>query len=216
MSLRFSLRYSSIQKSFFGWGLGAFRRFAIGLGGILISGRHPIGGGSKLCGFGETLLAVGGNTGGGGGGGAVTLFPFVVLCTGALGRLAMLGGGGGGGAGGPVGNTWNGMPMAAAPNVAAGDTAGWLLPLLLLLELFCASGDTLGWFETPSDWAFRDIRLAIRGDLIWDRSMPPGVYVKGCLSRRIMAFCTQAGGSAGNWACIRRAELPIVDCGGPP
>lgn len=74
----------------------------------------------------------------------------------------------------------------------------------------------MGWFETPSDWAFRDIRLAIRGDLICDRSIPPGVYVKGCLSRRIMAFWTQAGGSAGSWACIRRAELPIVDWGGPP
>lgn len=88
----------------------------------MISGRHPIGGGSKLCGLGETLLA-GGNTGGGGGGGAVTLLPFCVLCTGA-GLLAMFDGGGGGGAGGPVGNTWKGMPMAAAPNVAAGDTAG--------------------------------------------------------------------------------------------
>lgn len=68
----------------------------------MISGRHSIGGGSKLCDFGETLLAAGGNTGGGGGGGAVTLLPFV--CIGA-GRLAMFGGGGGGGAGGPVGNT---------------------------------------------------------------------------------------------------------------
>lgn len=87
----------------------------------MISGLHPIGGGSKLCDFGD-CLAAGGKTGGGGGGGAVTLLPLV--CTGAAGFLAMLGGGGGGGAGGPVGNTWKGMPMAAAPNVAAGDTAG--------------------------------------------------------------------------------------------
>lgn len=41
----------------------------------------------------------------------------------------------------------------------------------------------------------RSIRRAIRGDLISDRSIPPGVYVKGFLSLVIIAFCTHAGGS---------------------
>uniref|UniRef100_A0A182UP02 Uncharacterized protein n=1 Tax=Anopheles merus TaxID=30066 RepID=A0A182UP02_ANOME len=123
----FSRRYSSIQKSFFGCGRGALRNAAIGFGGIFISGRMPIGGGSKLCGRGDLraseLLAVGwAGPGGGGGGGIDRLPPF-------------------------------------------------------------------------------------------DGSTRP---VNGCLSRRIIAFCTQAGGSAGSCACIRRAELPIVDCGGPP
>lgn len=83
----------------------------------MISGLHPIGGGSKLCGF-EVFFSTVHAIGGGGGGGAGALLPLV------CGFLATLGGGGGGGAGGPVGNTWNGIPMAAAPNVAAGDTAG--------------------------------------------------------------------------------------------
>lgn len=52
-------------------------------------------------------------------------------------------------------------------------------------------------FETPSDMAFRSMRRAILGDLIWDRSMPPGVYVNGFLSLVIIAFWTQAGASVG-------------------
>lgn len=96
------------------------RRFDIGFGGIFISGLHPIGGGSKLCGFG-VFFSTEGAGGGGGGGGVGALLPLVCVC---VGFLAALGGGGGGGAGGPVGNTWKGIPIAAAPNVAAGDTAG--------------------------------------------------------------------------------------------
>lgn len=84
----------------------------------MISGLHPIGGGSKLCGLG-VIFSTEGAGGGGGGGGVGAQLPFV-----CAGFLAALGGGGGGGAGGPVGNTWKGIPMAAAPNVAAGDTAG--------------------------------------------------------------------------------------------
>lgn len=42
-------------------------------------------------------------------------------------------------------------------------------------SITCANGDTLGWPVTPSELALRDIRFAMRGDLIWDRSMPPGV-----------------------------------------
>lgn len=108
------------------------RNAAIGFGGILISGRMPIGGGSKLCGRGDLraseLLAVGwAGPGGGGGGGIDRLPPFE-------GSTRPVGGGGGGGAGGPVGNTWNGIPMAAAPSVAAGETE-LVLPLLLLVPL---------------------------------------------------------------------------------
>lgn len=43
--------------------------------------------------------------------------------------------------------------------------------------------------------ALRLILLAIRGDLISDRSRPPGVYVNGFLSLVIIAFCIAAGGS---------------------
>lgn len=60
-----------------------------------------------------------------------------------------------------------------------------------------AKGEGRGVFETPSELAFRSMRRAIRGDLIWDRSMPPGVYVNGFLSLVIMAFWTHAGASAG-------------------
>lgn len=86
----------------------------------MISGLHPIGGGSKDCGTG-VFFSTERTGGGGGGGGAGALLPLVCPC---VGFLATLGGGGGGGAGGPVGNTWKGIPIAAAPKVAAGDTAG--------------------------------------------------------------------------------------------
>jgi hypothetical protein len=91
------------------------------------------------------------------------------------------GGGGGGGApaGGPVGNTWKGMPIAAAPIDGAGGSCvpfGW------------ASGEGRGLFVTPSEHAFWLTRLAMRGDLICDKSMPPGVYVNGFLSFVIIAF----------------------------
>lgn len=95
----------------------------------MISGLHPIGGGSKLCGF-EVFFSTGRTGGGGGGGAGAALLPLV--CP-SVGFLATLGGGGGGGAGGPVGNTWKGIPIAAAPKVAAGDTADGLLLLLLVL-----------------------------------------------------------------------------------
>lgn len=84
----------------------------------MISGLHPTGGGSKVCVFGVFLSSEG--TGGGGGGGADALLPLVCPI---VGFLPTFGGGGGGGAGGPVGNTWKGIPIAAAPKVAAGDTA---------------------------------------------------------------------------------------------
>ena len=61
----------------------------------------------------------------------------------------------------------------------------------------CAKGDGLGVFVTPSEAAFLSIRRAILGDLIWDKSMPPGVYVNGFLSFVIIAFWTHAGASGG-------------------
>lgn len=61
----------------------------------------------------------------------------------------------------------------------------------------CANGLGRGVFETPSELAFFSRRRAIRGDLICDKSIPPGVYVNGFLSLVIMAFWTHAGASAG-------------------
>lgn len=86
-----SRRYSSTQKSSFGFGVGTFRNVAIGLGGILISGRKPIGGGWKFCGCGDLRA---------GDGDRFALF-------GAL-NCDFCGIGGGGG--GPVGNTCTGIP----------------------------------------------------------------------------------------------------------
>lgn len=165
-----SLQYSSFQNVFFSTGGGTLRSAAIGLGGILISGRKPSGGGSKRCGVGD-LRAVAGEPGalrrpvggasvlgcwGGGGGGAAAAaadVPFLPVCP--------RGCGGGGG-----GSTWKGMPMAAAPIALAapppGD-CGWA-------GLFCWDAPV-----APSDWALRARRLAIRSDRIWERSMPPGV-----------------------------------------
>lgn len=74
--------------------------------------------------------------------------------------------------------------------------------------------DGFGLFETPSMFAFRAIRSAIRVDLIWLKSMPPGVYVNGFLSFVIMAFWTHAGGSAGNCVCNRRAGIFPDSIGG--
>lgn len=152
-----SLRYSSTQKSSFGFGLGTGRRLAMGLGGILISGRHPNGGGSNDCG--DLFRSFAGD-----------LLPFSSFCC----------GGGGGGALGapPPGNTCTGIPMLATGIACGvgGCTLGW------------AKGDGRGVLETPSELALRSIRRAIRGDLICDRSMPPGVYVNGFLSLVIIAF----------------------------
>lgn len=91
-----SLRYSSTQKSSFGFGLGTGRKVAMGLGGILISGRHPNGGGAKFCGDLRSTapLLVG------------ALLPFNSFCC--------CGGGGGGALGiPPPGNTCTGIPMLA-------------------------------------------------------------------------------------------------------
>lgn len=64
-------------------------------------------------------------------------------------------------------------------------------------------------------FAFLDIRFAIRGDLICDKSMPPGVYVNGFLSFVIIAFCTQAGASVGTCVGSRRdGILPLIGGGG--
>jgi hypothetical protein len=87
---------------------------------------------------------------------------------------------------------------------------GELFPFVLTW----ASGETLGRLCTPGLLAFIEIpveekcqvkflknsnlqnsRFAILGDLICDKSMPPGVYVNGFLSFVIIAFCTQAGAS---------------------
>lgn len=82
-----SLRYSSTQKSSFGFGLGTGRRLAMGLGGILISGRHPNGGGSNDAGdFWRStegpLLPFSSFCCGGGGGGALGIPPPGKTCTG--------------------------------------------------------------------------------------------------------------------------------------
>lgn len=115
-----SRTYSSFQKKFFSTGGGTLRKAAIGFGGILISGRNPIGGGSKRCGVGDLRCAFGEpgalpgpapfcgganvekELGGGGGGGADVPFNFL--------PAAVAGAGGGGG-----GSTWKGIPMPAAP-----------------------------------------------------------------------------------------------------
>lgn len=110
-----SLTYASFQNVFFSTGGGTLRRAAIGLGGILISGRKPIGGGSNLCGVGD-LRAIFGEPGAlpgpppfdggasvfellenvfvGGGGGGAGVLPFKVAC---LPAIPGWGGGGGGG-----------------------------------------------------------------------------------------------------------------------
>lgn len=63
--------------------------------------------------------------------------------------------------------------------------------------------------------AFRLMRCAMRGDLIWLKSMPPGVYVNGFLSFVIMAFCTQDGISGGCCVCRRRVGIePFISGGG--
>lgn len=64
-------------------------------------------------------------------------------------------------------------------------------------------------------FAFRLIRCAIRGDLIWLKSMPPGVYVNGFLSLVIMAFCTHDGISCcGCAGCMRRDGIEPFRMGG--
>lgn len=61
---------------------------------------------------------------------------------------------------------------------------------------------------------FKVLRFAILGDLICDKSMPPGVYVKGFLSLVIIAFWTQAGASA-IWDCsLCAGRLPDIGGGG--
>lgn len=63
--------------------------------------------------------------------------------------------------------------------------------------------------------AFRLMRCAIRGDLIWLKSMPPGVYVNGFLSLVIMAFCTHDGISGGCCVWMRRVGIaPFISGGG--
>lgn len=97
-----SLRYSSTQKSSFGFGLGTGRRLAMGLGGILISGRHPNGGGSNACGdFWRSPPP----------GFEGPLLPFSSFCC---------GGGGGGALGMPWGNTWTGIPMLQLAGITGG------------------------------------------------------------------------------------------------
>ena len=63
-------------------------------------------------------------------------------------------------------------------------------------------------------FAFRLIRCAILGDLIWLKSMPPGVYVNGFLSFVSIAFCTHDGISGCRCVAIRRAGIVPLSTGG--
>lgn len=69
---------------------------------------------------------------------------------------------------------------------------------------------------TPSLFAFRSNLSAIRGDLIWLKSMPVGVYVNGFLSCFIIAFCTHDGisdcGCVGNR--LDGTDDPLIGGGG--
>lgn len=142
-----SWTYSCTQKSPFTCGLGAGLKLAIGLGGILISGRQPIGGGSNDC-------------------GDFLLFPFVC---GADNCWLLF-------TGGPVGKTWKGMPMASDPiegggggggidpGVTGACTAGELLPFVL----FWASGETFGWLCTPGLFMFAEMPKMVQNHkLVW-------------------------------------------------
>lgn len=100
-----SRRYSSTQKSSFGFGVATFRSVAIGFDGILISGRNPNGGGSKLCGCGDLRD---------GDGDRFALFGGAPNCD-------LVGAGGGGG--GPVGKTCTGMPCVPVGIVGLGDSS---------------------------------------------------------------------------------------------
>lgn len=124
-----------------GCGLGADFKSAIGFAGILISGRQPIGGGSND--FGDFLL-----------------FPFVCGVDSCW--LLFL-------TAGPVGKTWNGIPIASEPIDGGGGGGGidpdcgvcgvcgavWTAGELFPLELFCANGETFGC--TPGLLAFAEI-----------------------------------------------------------
>lgn len=83
-----------------------------------------------------------------------------------------------------------------------------------MLTLTWASGDGFGVFVTPSMFALRLIRCAIRGDLIWLKSIPPGVYVNGFLSFVIIAFWTHDGISACGCVCMRRDGIEPFMIGG--
>lgn len=143
----FSWTYSSTQKSLFGRGLGTDLKRDIGFSGILISGRQPIGGGSKDC-------------------GDFLLLPFVFGAESCW--LLFLTGGGG-----PVGKTWNGMPIASDPiGGAGGGGGGGIDPLVGVwgvwtdgeleppFELFWANGETLGF--TPSLLAFAEMPVDLK------------------------------------------------------
>lgn len=92
--------------------------------------------------------------------------------------------GGGGGGGTPLGKTCTGIFDCIAAKADGGNG-----PLSTPALGLCGTA------PTPSAFAFLVILFAILGDLICDKSSPPGVYVNGFLSFVIIAFWTHAGGS---------------------
>lgn len=192
-----SLINSSTQKQSLCCGFGTLRRICMGFSGILISGRQPMGGGSKD--WGDFLAAL----------------PFVWGGDNFCGWSIFMGGGGGG-------KTWKGMPIANCPIGGGGGGTGtvlfgtgdWTEDELLPFVLIWASGETFGVLVTPGLLAFIEILLAILGDFICDKSMPPGVYVKGFLSFVIIAFWTHAGASESCVCSLLLGKLPGQGGGG--